>query len=116
MLLFLYDLCQKIFHGSSGASYHKNQTPYSINLCFVDDLEIEPLIETCTSIENESEPIYGNVGVCIIPPVRVEDLWDYVKLNKENSMEGLRKEYRVRIEQTTLNILLFLLLDVCLRF
>ena len=64
---------------------------------FPDSFEIDPLIEpsTCTGTDNDSEPVYGNVG-CAIPPIRVEDLWDFVKQNKENNMEGLKTEYRVR--------------------
>ncbi|XP_052095466.1 receptor-type tyrosine-protein phosphatase kappa-like isoform X3 [Mytilus californianus] len=35
------------------------------------------------------------VGACVIPSVRVEDLWDYVKQKKENDVEGFRTEYRL---------------------
>ncbi|XP_063401743.1 receptor-type tyrosine-protein phosphatase kappa-like isoform X3 [Mytilus trossulus] len=34
-------------------------------------------------------------GACVIPSVRVEDLWDYVKQKKENDVEGFRTEYRL---------------------
>ncbi|CAC5399546.1 PTPRM [Mytilus coruscus] len=62
----------------------------------VDDVELEPLIEPCTTKnEAETEPVYGNVGACVIPSVRVEDLWDYVKQKKENDVEGFRTEYRL---------------------
>lgn len=27
--------------------------------------------------------------------MKVEDLWDYIKRNKENDMEGLKSEYKV---------------------
>ena len=64
---------------------------------FTDDVELEPLIESCSNNNNEdeNEPVYGNVGDCVIPTVRVEDLWDYVKQKKENDVEGFRTEYRV---------------------
>ncbi|OWF35537.1 receptor-type tyrosine-protein phosphatase S-like isoform X1 [Mizuhopecten yessoensis] len=63
----------------------------------VDDVEAEPLIEhsTGTATDAESEPLYGNTGIGIFPAVKVEDLWDYVKQNKENEAEGLRREYRL---------------------
>lgn len=62
----------------------------------VDDVELEPLIESCSNNnEHDNEPVYGNVGACVIPPVRVEDLWDYVKQKKENDVEGFRTEYRL---------------------
>ncbi|KAK3091539.1 hypothetical protein FSP39_020606 [Pinctada imbricata] len=61
----------------------------------VDDLEIEPLIEPSSGNETECEPVYGNIGVCTVIPVKVEDLWDYVKANKTNDCEGFRKEYRL---------------------
>lgn len=49
--------------------------------------------------------MYGNVGLCTIVPVKVEDLWDYVKANKINDAEGLKREYRVRVlEYIQLNI------------
>ncbi|XP_071143245.1 receptor-type tyrosine-protein phosphatase mu-like isoform X6 [Mytilus edulis] len=61
-----------------------------------DDVELEPLIEPCTTKNiAETEPVYGNVGACVIPSVRVEDLWDYVKQKKENDVEGFRTEYRL---------------------
>lgn len=64
----------------------------------IDDVELEPLIEPCTTKNiAETEPVYGNVGACVIPSVRVEDLWDYVKQKKENDVEGFRTEYRVII-------------------
>lgn len=61
-----------------------------------DDIEIEPLLEPSSGTDGDSEPVYGNVGLCTIVPVKVEDLWDYVKANKINEAEGLKREYRVR--------------------
>ena len=63
---------------------------------FSDDIEIEPLLEPSSGTDGDSEPVYGNVGLCTIVPVKVEDLWDYVKANKINEAEGLKREYRVR--------------------
>lgn len=60
-----------------------------------DDIEIEPLLEPSSGTDGDSEPVYGNVGLCTIVPVKVEDLWDYVKANKINEAEGLKREYRV---------------------
>ncbi|XP_056018914.1 receptor-type tyrosine-protein phosphatase kappa-like isoform X9 [Ostrea edulis] len=61
----------------------------------VDDIEIEPLIEPSSGTDGDSEPVYGNIGLCTIVPVKVEDLWDYVKANKINEAEGLKREYRL---------------------
>ncbi|XP_022315948.2 receptor-type tyrosine-protein phosphatase kappa-like isoform X2 [Crassostrea virginica] len=61
----------------------------------VDDIEIEPLLEPSSGTDGDSEPVYGNVGLCTIVPVKVEDLWDYVKANKINEAEGLKREYRL---------------------
>lgn len=63
--------------------------------CVLDDIEIEPLIEPSSGTDGDSEPVYGNIGLCTIVPVKVEDLWDYVKANKINEAEGLKREYRV---------------------
>lgn len=72
---------------------------------FLDDIEIEPLLEPSSGTDGDSEPVYGNVGLCTIVPVKVEDLWDYVKANKINDAEGLKREYRVSVlEYTQLNI------------
>lgn len=64
---------------------------------FLDDIEIEPLLEPSSGTDGDSEPVYGNVGLCTIVPVKVEDLWDYVKANKINDAEGLKREYRVSV-------------------
>lgn len=66
-------------------------------LFFLDDIEIEPLLEPSSGTDGDSEPVYGNVGLCTIVPVKVEDLWDYVKANKINDAEGLKREYRVSV-------------------
>lgn len=62
-------------------------------LCVQENFEIEPLIESATTTD-QNEPLYGNLGLTI-PPVKVEDLWDYIKRNKENDMEGLKSEYKL---------------------
>ena len=78
-------------------------------LCFSDDLEIEPLIEPNSGNDFESsEPVYGNVGVCTVIPVKVEDLWDYVKANKTSECEGFRREYRVSYVVVRHNCYVFL--------
>lgn len=69
----------------------------NVSLYFLDDIEIEPLLEPSSGTDGDSEPVYGNVGLCNIVPVKVEDLWDYVKANKINDAEGLKREYRVRV-------------------
>lgn len=48
-------------------------------------------------MDGDLELVYGNVGFCIIVLVKVEDLWDYVKVNKINDVEGFKREYRVRV-------------------
>ena len=67
-----------------------------MNICSVlsDTFEREPLLEAASGSSNESEPVYGNIGYTV-SPVKVEDLWDYVKNNKCNDCEGLRREYKV---------------------
>lgn len=86
-----------------------NTTLYDgFSLFFLDDMEIEPLLEPSSGTDGDSEPVYGNVGLCTIVPVKVEDLWDYVKANKINDAEGLKREYRVSVlECTQLNIRIY---------
>ncbi|XP_041359099.1 receptor-type tyrosine-protein phosphatase T-like isoform X2 [Gigantopelta aegis] len=60
----------------------------------IDNIEIEPLILPTTEYDIDTEPIYGNVGIDI-PPIKVEDLWDYIRSSKENDYEGLKREYRL---------------------
>lgn len=64
---------------------------------FLDDIEIEFLLEFSFGMDGDLELVYGNVGFCIIVLVKVEDLWDYVKVNKINDVEGFKWEYRVRV-------------------
>ena len=62
------------------------------------------MLEAATSASSiESEPVYGNIGYTV-EPVRVEDLWDYVKNNKCNDCEGLRREYRVSKSRGSLGL------------
>lgn len=62
----------------------------------------EPLIETglhghgLTLVIPPPEPIPDDTDIRI-PPIRVEDLWDYVKQSKANDSELLKREYRVSI-------------------
>ncbi|XP_062618540.1 receptor-type tyrosine-protein phosphatase T-like isoform X4 [Saccostrea cucullata] len=70
-------------------------TPVELAQWYRNDIEIEPLIEPSSGTDGDSEPVYGNVGLCTIVPVKVEDLWDYVKANKINEAEGLKREYRL---------------------
>ncbi|KAK3576165.1 hypothetical protein CHS0354_016972 [Potamilus streckersoni] len=60
----------------------------------IESFESEPLIEASTASDGESEPIYANIGYTVLP-VKVEDLWDYVKNNKVNDAEGFRKEFKL---------------------
>lgn len=64
---------------------------------FLDDIEIEFLLEFSFGMDGDLELVYGNVGFCIIVLVKVEDLWDYVKVNKINDVEGFKWEYRVSV-------------------
>ncbi|KAL5021811.1 hypothetical protein ScPMuIL_000966 [Solemya velum] len=65
----------------------------------IDNLEV-PLIETglhghgLTLVIPPPEPIPDDTDVKI-PPIRVEDLWDYVKQSKTNDSELLKREYRL---------------------
>nr|XP_011451000.2 receptor-type tyrosine-protein phosphatase kappa isoform X5 [Crassostrea gigas] len=70
-------------------------TPVELAQWYRNDIEIEPLLEPSSGTDGDSEPVYGNVGLCTIVPVKVEDLWDYVKANKINDAEGLKREYRL---------------------
>lgn len=44
----------------------------------------------------DSEPLYGNIGVTV-SSIKIEDLWDYVKQNKENDLDGFKREYKVSL-------------------
>ena len=58
--------------------------------------EAEPLLEASSARPVESEPVYSNVGAGVtMATIKVEDLWDYIRNNKTNDMEGLKREYRV---------------------
>lgn len=71
-----------------------------ILFCFISgtiNIEAEPLILPSIDNDLESEPIYGNVGNITIPPIKVEDLWDYIRASKENDYDGLKREYKVTL-------------------
>ena len=70
-------------------------------MCAADacSTEAEPLLEASSARPVESEPVYSNVGAGLtVVPIKVEDLWDYIRNNKSNDMEGLKREYRVSVE------------------
>lgn len=57
--------------------------------------EIEPLIEAAsTDLLVQSEPMYTNTDD-VYPPIKVEDLWDYIRSAKQNDLEGLKKEFKL---------------------
>lgn len=56
-------------------------------------MDNDPLLDGNVS-DTDSEPVYGNIGFTVAP-VKVEDLWDYVKNNKCNDFEGFKREYKV---------------------
>ena len=79
-------VCHYLFKDSS-----YNFFPY----IFPEHFERDPLLESTTQVSDvDSEPVYGNIGFNV-PPVKVEDLWDYVKNNRCNDCEGFRREYKV---------------------
>ena len=88
----LFALHQCLYVNLFGISFPHNKLVF---FYISDDIEIEPLLEPSSGTDGDSEPVYGNVGLCTIVPVKVEDLWDYVKANKINEAEGLKREYRV---------------------
>ncbi|XP_014783728.1 receptor-type tyrosine-protein phosphatase T isoform X3 [Octopus bimaculoides] len=55
---------------------------------------VQAIFSKAAVTTDTNEPVYGNLGVTI-PSVKVEDLWDYIKRNKENDMEGLKNEYKL---------------------
>ncbi|KAH3848630.1 hypothetical protein DPMN_091010, partial [Dreissena polymorpha] len=62
----------------------------------IDTMDHNPLLGECPDAvsDTDSEPVYGNIGFDVVP-VRVEDLWDYVKNNKCNECEGFKREYKL---------------------
>lgn len=76
-------------------------TPISEGACLLSSLETcsqeaEPLLEASNTRSVESEPVYSNVGAGVhLGTIKVEDLWDYIRNNKANDMEGLKREYRL---------------------
>ncbi|KAL8611618.1 hypothetical protein ACOMHN_064739 [Nucella lapillus] len=76
-------------------------TPISEGVCLYSALdagsmEAEPLLENSSARPVESDPVYSNVGTGLnAANIKVEDLWDYIRNNKCNDMEGLKREYRV---------------------
>ncbi|KAL8625683.1 hypothetical protein ACOMHN_043958 [Nucella lapillus] len=76
-------------------------TPLSEGVCVLASLdacstEAEPLLEASSARPVESEPVYSNVGAGVtVAPIRVEDLWDYIRNNKTNDLEGLKREYKM---------------------
>ncbi|XP_060596915.1 receptor-type tyrosine-protein phosphatase F-like isoform X1 [Ruditapes philippinarum] len=60
----------------------------------IENVDSDPLLDASVGSDTDSEPIYGNIGFDVAP-VKVEDLWDYVKNNKCNDCEGFRREYKL---------------------
>ncbi|ESO94440.1 hypothetical protein LOTGIDRAFT_118033 [Lottia gigantea] len=58
------------------------------------NIEAEPLIIPSSLNDIECEPIYSNVGTNV-PPIRVEDLWDYIKNSKDHDYGGFKREYKL---------------------
>lgn len=64
-----------------------------IFMLIAENLEAEPLIENAyTDVLLDTQPAYTSE---IIPPIKVEDLWDYIRTAKLDDLEGLKKEYKV---------------------
>lgn len=62
---------------------------------FAENIEVEPLIENAsTEILLSTEPVYSNTNEAIAP-IKVEDLWDYIRSAKMNDLDGLKKEFKV---------------------
>ncbi|RUS88217.1 hypothetical protein EGW08_004049, partial [Elysia chlorotica] len=56
--------------------------------------EVEPLIEMpTTALLVATEPVYTNTDK-VYPPIKVEDLWDYIRSSKQNDLEGLKNEFK----------------------
>ncbi|XP_076463157.1 receptor-type tyrosine-protein phosphatase T-like isoform X2 [Babylonia areolata] len=76
-------------------------TPISEGVCLYSALgagstEVEPLLEASSDHPVESDPVYSNVGAGLtMAPIKVEDLWDYIRNNKSNNMEGLKREHKM---------------------
>ncbi|KAL4236769.1 hypothetical protein ACF0H5_005154 [Mactra antiquata] len=60
----------------------------------IEAVDSDPLLDASIGSDTDSEPVYGNIGFDVLP-VKVEDLWDYVKNNKCNDCEGFRREYKL---------------------
>lgn len=61
----------------------------------IEPIDSDPLLDAASTVsETDSEPVYGNIGFEVVP-VKVEDLWDYVKNNKCNDCEGFRRDYKL---------------------
>ena len=67
----------------------------SCQLWYAPENEVEPLIETPSSeLLVQAEPVYTNTDD-VYPPIKVEDLWDYIRSAKQNDLDGLKKEFKV---------------------
>ncbi|KAK3787252.1 hypothetical protein RRG08_055974 [Elysia crispata] len=42
----------------------------------------------------QAEPVYTNTDD-VYPPIKVEDLWDYIRSAKQNDLDGLKKEFKL---------------------
>ncbi|GFN95135.1 receptor-type tyrosine-protein phosphatase t, partial [Plakobranchus ocellatus] len=57
--------------------------------------EVEQLIDVpSTELLVEAEPVYTNTDD-VYPPIKVEDLWDYIRSAKQNDLDGLKKEFKL---------------------
>ncbi|CAL1529511.1 unnamed protein product [Lymnaea stagnalis] len=60
-----------------------------------ENIDIEPLINTTKKeILMDIEPLYCNTDD-VIAPIKVEDLWDYIRTAKQNDLEGLKREFKL---------------------
>ncbi|KAK0064948.1 receptor-type tyrosine-protein phosphatase alpha, partial [Biomphalaria pfeifferi] len=61
----------------------------------IDNIDSEPLINSpLNDCILDSEPMYYNSDD-VIAPIKVEDLWDYIRSNKQNDLEGLKREFKL---------------------
>ncbi|CAG5120854.1 unnamed protein product, partial [Candidula unifasciata] len=65
-----------------------------ILILIAENGEAEPLIENACSDVLDTQPAYLNTSE-IIPPIKVEDLWDYIRTAKLDDLEGLKKEFKL---------------------
>ncbi|XP_059158477.1 receptor-type tyrosine-protein phosphatase mu-like [Physella acuta] len=66
-----------------------------ITLPIIDTFDQDPLIDLPKKAPMlDTEPMYCNADD-IIAPIKVEDLWDYIRSAKQNDLEGLKKEFKL---------------------